>query len=425
MTVENQSSAPPTPADLKPRIARRAYELYEERAHKNGPAVEDWEQAEREIRPGDAKSEPKPEAKSEPKPGDQAAESKPAPAPPSPAQRKHKRTLILLGCAIVLVLATAATFYYLYFIAPFESTDDAFIEGHVAIVSPQVSGPVVQLHIHDNQMVQEGDLLLEIDPRNYETKTAQTRADLAAAQSQLEQAKAQVVVDEAKAAQQLAAVAVADAEARLASADLQRYQAVESRAVSQTQLDLEQTRAESTTGSLEVARNRARAATAQVNLSRTSVASAIAGVQQADAKLQQAELDLSYTKIFAPIAGRVTQRTVERGDYVMTAQSLLALVPTNMWIVANFKETQLARIHPGQSVLIRMDAYPGQKLKGKVESLQAGTGAQFSLLPPENAVGNYVKVVQRVPVRIIFDEPLPPGLDISPGMSVTPEVTVK
>ena len=150
-----------------------------------------------------------------------------------------------------------------------------------------------------------------------------------------------------------------------------------------------------------------------------------AAVQQAEAKLQQAELNLSYTKIIAPLDARVTARSVQLGNYVQPGQALMALVPRDVWVVANFKETQLTHMKPGQPVELSVDAYPNKKFKGKVDSLQAGTGARFSLLPPENAVGNYIKVVQRIPVKIIFDEELPTNLDIAPGMSVVPEVKVK
>ena len=168
-----------------------------------------------------------------------------------------------------------------------------------------------------------------------------------------------------------------------------------------------------------------KAAVAQAELSRVSEAAARARVQQAQAKLDQAALNLSYTKVAAPISGRVTQRTVEAGNYVSTGQALLALVPNDVWVVANFKEIQLSRMRPNQPVTIKIDAYAGRKFKGHVDSIQAGTGARFGLLPPENAVGNYVKVVQRVPVKILFDEPLDTQLDIAPGMSVTPKVRVE
>ncbi len=357
-----------------------------------------------------------------------AVEKKPDPAPPPPPppppRRRKRATRVIVGVLSVILIA-AVVFYYFRFVAPFESTDDAFIEGHVTLVSPRVPGPVIRLLVSDNQLVGEGDVLVQIDASDYETKLAQSRADLAVARSQVEQSKAQVVVDDARAAQQTAAVIAAEAEARRTEADLKRYQTVESRAVSRSQLDLAQAQADSSAAALTVAQNQAKAAAAQVSLSRVLTETAAAAVQQAEAKLHQAELDLSYTKVAAPMAGRVTRRTVEQGAYVETGQSLLALVPTSLWVVANFKETQLVNMRPGQPVRMRLDAYRGREFTGKIDSLQAGTGARFTLLPPENAVGNYVKVVQRVPVKILFDEPLDPQLDISPGMSVIPDVRVK
>jgi len=351
----------------------------------------------------------------------------PAPAvlPPPRAVRRRKRRLAFFIAAVVLLLIGVVIFYYLRFVAPYESTDDAFIQAHVTVVSPRVSGPVVRLLIRDNQQVKAGDPLLEIDPKDYETAVAQAQADLDTMRGELKQAQAQVLVDEAKAAQQTAAMTAAAAQAHLAKSDLERYQALESRAVARTQLDLEQTQAESTSASLEAARNQAKAADAQLGLTRVSLEAAAAKVQQAEAKLAQAQLNLSYTKISAPTQGRVTQRTVEQGAYLQTGQSLLALVPPHVWVVANFKETQLTHMRPGQPVRIHVDAYPKREFKGRVDSLQAGSGAQFSLLPPENAVGNYVKVVQRVPVKIEFDEPLDQELDIAPGMSVEPKVKVE
>jgi membrane fusion protein (multidrug efflux system) len=445
----NPEAASKTPPDVTPQLVKRVHELYAQLGLDEVRAVQEWELRKDEANGAEPKTEangakpkleakttdPKPEAKApeasaeaktaEPKPEAKPAEKKPAPLPPTPAKRRHNRRLAILVGAVVLILVAAIAAYYIYFLAPFVSTDDAFIAAHVTLVSPRISGPVIRLLVHDNQEVKEGDPLLEIDPRDYNTKLAQARADLESAQSQLAQAKAQVVVDEAKAAQQLAAVTVAEAESARAGADLKRYQAVEIRAISRTQLDLQETQAKSTAASVEEARQQAKAAEAQIELSRVNIKAAAAGVQQAEAKLEQAQLDVSYTKIAAPVDGRVTQRSVEKGDYVQTGQSLMALVPFDVWVVANFKETQLARMRPGQPVSIRVDAYPKRHFKGKVDSLQSGSGAQFSLLPPENAVGNYVKVVQRVPVKIIFDEPLDHQLDIAPGMSVEPEVRVK
>ncbi len=343
---------------------------------------------------------------------------------PPPRKRTRQQKVLLAGIA-GLVLLIAMILYYHECIAPYESTDDAFIDGYVTSVSPRVPGQVAQLLVTDNQAVKDGDVLVEIDPRDYEARLAQARADLAAAQSQLDQAQAQVKVSEAKVAQAQAAVMAAEAENQRAADDLKRYETVESRAVSKSAFDLAQAQARPPAANVEAARSQAKAAEAEVVLSEAGVETATAAVQQAEAKLQQAELNLSYTKIIAPLDARVTARTVEMGNYVQPGQALLALVPENVWVTANFKETQLTYMQPGQPVELSVDAYPNRKFKGHVDSLQAGTGARFSLLPPENAVGNYVKVVQRVPVKIVFDEVLPTNLDIAPGMSVVPKVKVK
>jgi membrane fusion protein (multidrug efflux system) len=324
-----------------------------------------------------------------------------------------------------LILLLAAIFYYHICIAPYESTDDAFIDGYVTLISPRVPGQVAQLLVTDNQEVKAGDELVEIDPRNYEASLAQAKGDLAAAQSQSEQSSAQVKVSEAKVAQAQAAVTAAGAEAQRADDDLKRYQSVESKAVSQSAIDLAQAQAQSADANLQAAYSQTNAAEAEVVLSEAGVETATAAIQQAGAKLQQAELNVSYTKIIAPMDGRVTARTVQQGNYVQPGQALLALVPKDVWVTANFKETQLTFMKSGQPVELRIDAYPNRKFKGKVDSLQAGTGARFSLLPPENAVGNYIKVVQRVPVKIVFDEEMPTNLDIAPGMSIVPTVKVK
>jgi membrane fusion protein, multidrug efflux system len=344
--------------------------------------------------------------------------------PPPPRKKGRKLKFLLVGVALLIVLI-AVIFYYFLFIAPYESTDDAFIDGYVALISPRVPGQVARLMVMDNQEVKAGDVLVEIDPRDYQASLSQARADLAAASSQSSQSRAQVNVSEAKVAQAQAAVTSAEAEVQRANDDLKRYQSVESRAVSKSAIDLAQAQARTATANLESARSQVKAAEAEATLSEAGVETATATSQQAEAKLQQAELNLSYTKIIAPMDGRVTARTVQAGNYVQPGQALLALVPKDVWVTANFKETQLTCMKPGQPVELRMDAYPNRKFKGRVNSLQAGTGARFSLLPPENAVGNYIKVVQRVPVKIIFDEALPTNLDIAPGMSVVPKVKVK
>jgi len=351
-------------------------------------------------------------------------EKHPSGAPPiSGASRKRLRqTLAAIAAAVV---AVAAGVYYHQFVLPFESTDDAFIEGHVEPIASQVPGRVAELLITDNQPVKAGDVLLKIDSRDYETSLAQDQADLAAARSQLEQANAQVKASQAKVAQAQAAVVAADAENRRAADDFKRYQSVGTSAVSRSAFDLAQSIAGVDNANVEAARSQVKAAEAEVALSEAGVKTANAAVQQAEAKVRQGELNLSYTQIIAPEDGRVTRRVVEPGSYIQPGQSLMAIVPRHYWVIANFKETQLTHMRAGQPVEIKVDAYPGHNFKGHVESIQSGAGARFSLFPPENATGNYIKVVQRVPVKIVLDETPESDLALGPGMSVDPKVRVK
>lgn len=343
---------------------------------------------------------------------------------PPPAPRKRKTKFIIWGIVAVLVVAAVIVYYFLD-IAPYESTDDAFIDGYVTLISPRVSGPVIKLLITDNQLVSAGDVLVEIDPRDYQAGLELAQANLTAAKSQFDSAQAQLEVSQSKVTQAQAAVTAARAQNQRAAADLKRFESVESRAVSKTDYDQATAEARSAAADLESANSQVKAALAGVDLSKAGVETAQAAVQQAQARLDQAQLNLSYTKIIAPFDGRITARTVQLGNYVSPGQAMFALVPKQVWVTANFKETQLTFMRPGQPVQVHIDAYPAHDFKATVDSLQDGTGARFSLLPPENAVGNYVKVVQRVPVKIIFDEGLPTNLDIAPGMSVEPKVKVK
>ncbi len=338
---------------------------------------------------------------------------------------RRKAQFVRVAAVAVPLLVIALVLYYFIGVRPYESTDDAFIDGHAIQISPQVPGHVLMVLINDNQLVKKGDPLVQIDPRDYDVALAQARANLAAAQSRLAQAQHQVIVSSAKAEQDRAAVGVAEAEATRAEADLARYQNVESRAVSREQVDAAIAAAHSSAAALEEARKKADASDAQIGQDQTQIPTADAGVQQAQAALRQAELNRSYADITAPEDGWVTRRVVEQGQYVQVGQALLAIVPRAVWITANFKETQLTYMKPGQPVWIKVDAFPQRKFRGHVDSIQAGTGAQFSLLPPENAAGNYVKVVQRVPVKIVFDESDAPPQMIPLGASVVPEVKVR
>jgi membrane fusion protein (multidrug efflux system) len=347
------------------------------------------------------------------------------PVKPEIKQANHSGKILIVILAIIA--AVAAGVYYSHFLAPYESTDDATIEGDVTPIAPQIPGRVTHVLVHDNQAVKQGDVLLEIDPSEYEAKLLQAQANLTAARSELAQAKAQFAVDQAKADEERANLTAVEAQASYAQSDWKRYQAIGNLGVSQSQIDLAGTRASSSGALVNVARNKILAAEAQAALSKASIDTAAANVQQNEAAVHQAELDLSYTKVTAPQDGHVTHRTVEPGAYVQAGQSLLAVVPAKVWVVANFKETQLARMRPGQPVEIKVDAYPDHPFTGRVDSIQTGSGARFSLFPPENATGNYIKVLQRVPVKILFDDASlsDSNLILGPGMSVEPKVRVK
>jgi len=346
-------------------------------------------------------------------------------APQTGAPQKRFKTQHLVAGVAALAAAVATGVYYVEMVAPYESTDDAFIETHVSPVAPQVAGRVAQLLVADNQEVKPGEVLVQIDPSDFQTKLDQERAELAAAQSRLEQAKAQSSADEARVEAEKANVTAAAAQARQADADDRRYQAVGNFAVSASQLDLAGTQARSADALVAAARSKELAAEAQIALDQAAIQTAGAGIQQSQAAVHQAELNLSYTQVKAPVAGYVTHRTVETGAYVQTGQALMAIVPHDVWVVANFKETQLTHMRAGQPVTVTVDAYPQIKFAGHVDSVQSGTGPRFSLLPPENATGNYVKVVQRVPVKIVLDDQAASQYVLGPGMSVAPEVRVQ
>jgi len=432
----------------------------------------------------------------------------PALEPARPRRRRQfpkppggHRLFLVFGGVVLLIALAVGVHYYLQSLA-WESTDDAFIEGRIVQIGPKVAGQVLRVAVQDNQAVRLGDLLVEIDPRDFEARAAQARANLAASESRLmgarlgvdvmratagggleqatsavltaeaqeaaardklAQANAEVQVATASAEQTRAEAAAHEAEASRAAADAQRYQDLAPEgSVSRQEVDRAVATAKSAEAALEAVRKKIAAADAHVAQARAAVqvatqslrqaasqvaeaagrltaagaapdqvASMRAQVQTSDAEIAQmraalalAELQLSYTRIVAPVDGRVTKRTVEAGSYVQVGQALLAVVPNDFWVVANFKETQLGRIRPGRPAEIRVDAYPDRRFRGHVDSIQSGAGARFSLLPPENASGNYVKVVQRVPVKIVFDEPADPSHPLGPGMSVVPSVRV-
>jgi membrane fusion protein (multidrug efflux system) len=340
---------------------------------------------------------------------------------------KSTRNRIILVLVVLLIALGIGA--YLYIHRGEESTDDAAINGRAVTISPKVAGYVVALNINDNQVVKAGDVLMEIDPTDYIIRRDHAEAALEAAQAAASSSQNTMESTDVSAFSNLKAAEaqVASAEANEAKAlnDLKRMQNLSNEARSVEQLDQAVANEKSARSNLEDARAKLRSAAtapktvaaAQANRDQLD-----AQVKQAHADLAQAEYDLANTKIIAPMDGRITQRSVERGDYVQPGQQLSSLVGTDLWIIADFKETQLTHIHPGQHVTISVDAFPAHDFKGKIDSVQSGSGAFFSAFPPENATGNFVKIVQRVPVKITFDAPLDPAMTLGPGMSVVPTV---
>jgi len=307
-----------------------------------------------------------------------------------------------------------------------ETTDDAFIDVHMVQLAPQVAGRVTRVQVSDNERVTAGQKILEIDPAPFQAKLDQAAAAQAAAAGNLAQAKAQQAAAVANEAESAAEVGVAEANATNAATQLKRDQPLAAHdVVSHQQLDNDIAAARSTAATLAAAQKKRAASAAQVAVAESQIATAKANLDSAAAQTEQAKLDLSYTRLFAPEAGLIAHKTVAAGDYVQAGQNLMALVPEAVWVTANFKETQLAQMRVGQPVKIAIDAYPGKTFRGHVDSFQAGSGPAFSLLPPENATGNYVKVVQRVPVKIVFDDPPSLAFPLGPGMSVEPSVKVR
>jgi membrane fusion protein (multidrug efflux system) len=341
----------------------------------------------------------------------------------APPKRGKGRAFAILGL-LGIVIAVGCVFYWLD-ARHYESTDDAFIDGHVSQVAAQIGGRVTELKVQDNQLVAAGQILAELDPRDWQVKLDQAQAQRAQAAAELQQAEATLAVRQADIDQADATARVSAADLTQQQQDLARYSAINPRAITRQTLDAASATTRAAAARLEANKHAAAGMRAQLVAARAQIEAEQAALRTADANIANAELQLSYTHIVAPAAGRVTKRTVELGNYVNAGQSLLAVVRPDLWVTANFKETQLTDMHPGQSVRLDVDAFPDAKLTGHVDSLQSGTGSMFSALPAENATGNYVKVVQRLPVKIVFDGDDWKKLFLAPGMSVTPRVTVR
>jgi membrane fusion protein (multidrug efflux system) len=327
--------------------------------------------------------------------------------------------------ACVLLIALIGGFAYWLQIRHFESTDDAFVAARSFPVAPKVGGYVAVVPVTDNQHVNAGDLLARIDDRDYRIAIDQAQAQVAVAQANIANVDAQVENQQAQIDQAKAQLKQAEAQLQFAqeeadrAGDLVQKGAGTVQRAQQTKSDLEAQQA-------NTSRAKAAAIGAELGLKvlQTQRKSAEASKQQADAQLDQARLNLQYTNVQAAQSGHVVKLSGAKGTFAVAGQSLMMFVPDEVWITANYKETQLADMRPGQPVEIRIDAYPGRRLRGHVDSVQPGSGTAFSLLPAENATGNFVKVVQRVPVKIVVDD-WPSDIPVGPGMSVVPWTRVR
>ena len=339
----------------------------------------------------------------------------------------YRRRRVVLGGALVLLLAVVLIALWWWHESGIETTDDAFLDTHIVDVSAQVAGQVIGVRVDDNQLVHAGDTLVEIDPSRFRLALQQALAAQQQAQTALGQAAAGVAVAQASLAQATADLASAAATAVRAQRDLRRYQTlrtVNSRAVARTTVDEAIATARSAGARQRAAQQRVQSAEAQIKSARAAVAGARAGIATATAGVGQARLSLGYTKVIARVDGHIASRTVAVGTYVTPGQQMMAIVPLHLWVRANFKESMIAKLRPGQRAIVHIDACPRAEVRGHVVSIQRGAGQAFALLPPENATGNYIKVVQRVPVRIALDS-VPDGCVLGPGMSVEPTITVR
>jgi membrane fusion protein, multidrug efflux system len=344
------------------------------------------------------------------------AEDKPGPL------RRHPYIVTLVAAGAIV--ATATTVMWWLHARNFESTDDAFIDARNVSISPQVAGAIVKVAVTDNQLVETGGLLVEIDPRDYQAAVAEAQAQVEQANAAIVSLDSQVEAQQARIAQAQKQVEQAQAVLTFAQQEYGRAQDLVKRGAG-TQQAAQQTASSLVQGEATVASAQANliAARKQIPILAAQRQSAEAQLKQMEAALQHARDNLQRASLTAPEPGRATKISAAVGALAQPGQVLMVFVPENKWVTANLKETQLTRMRSGQPVDIAIDAYPGRIFKGHVDSIQSGSGAAFSLLPPENATGNFVKVVQRVPVKIVFDTP--PDVYIGPGMSVVPTVKVQ
>ena len=330
-----------------------------------------------------------------------------------------RKILMRIGIVLLVLIMVGGGVVYWRYIHIHVSTDDAYVAGYVSTISPRVSGRVASILVDNNQHVTPGQVLLTLEPQDYETAVAKEAGNLGRLRQELSQNYVKVATSKTKITQ-------AEANLNMAKLDLARYTKLfEHRTIPKQTLDRVETRYRVNQAEVNQAQRQHKEAQAAIGGSTDIPLEEQPAIKEAKAKLEQARLNLSYTSIKAPVEGYITRRQVEVGNWVQPGQPLMMLVPLKtdqLWIQANYKETQLTNVYIGQPARVSLDTYPDVEFKGKVDSIMAGTGAAFSLLPPENATGNWVKVVQRIPVKIVLLRPYPANKPLRLGLSA--EVTI-
>jgi membrane fusion protein (multidrug efflux system) len=338
-----------------------------------------------------------------------------------------RNPLVLIGAGVVAVILVVAVLAWWSEARRWQATDDAYVDGHIVHLAPQVSGLVLKVYVTDNAAVRAGQPLADIDASTFRAQYAQTSAQVAQVEAQIGQQRAQVAAAGATYQQARADAAGANAQAEEAANDLRRYQhlhAIAPQAVSAQQLDQALEAARNTAAARDSALKKAQNAADQIRVARAQIGALTAQRHAAAAQLDQSQITVNDTRLYAPIDGHIAHLNLAPGGYVQPGQELMAIVPNNLWVTANYKETQLALMRVGQRADVRIDACSSSPIRAHVDSIQRGAGQAFALLPPENATGNFVKVVQRVPVKIVFDR-VPADCPIGPGLSVQPKVLVR
>ena len=353
-------------------------------------------------------------------------------------KNKRRKKIALVILVFLILIGAVSIFFYLRYKARHITTDDAFVEGRIHTIASKVPGTVKSISVRDNQFVKIGDLLLEIDPVDYDVKVKEASSKLSAERSKLNEIEAKIETSKKQLSEFQRNIEVERANLELQEANLKQADIDLKRAENLYKKDaIPKERYERTRTDYEVAVARVKAASEQLQHAKIAVETQKAIIKQSEAAkpsqlsianereaaLRAEELNFEYTKIRAPSDGYVTKKSVETGNQIQAGQPLMAIVPLDdIWIIANYKETQLEKVRPGQKVKIKVDTYPGKVFRGKVDSIMAGTGTVFSLFPPENATGSYVKVVQRIPVKILLDEDTDPEHILRIGMSIVPTI---